>query len=111
LAEYFRYWLDNHAALRWEPKTLERYRQLADYVIRLLGEVSILDLKPGMIQEAVNALLLRGGAPTEAHPPGRPLAAKTVHSTASLLFTCLGDVARLEHIPANPVAGRRVKIA
>src|SRR6476620_10087521 len=34
LAEYFRYWLDCHAALRCEPKTLERYRQLADYVIR-----------------------------------------------------------------------------
>ena len=30
LAEYIRYWLDNHAALRCGPKTLERYRQLAE---------------------------------------------------------------------------------
>jgi integrase len=110
LAEYLRYWLDNHAALRCEPKTLERYRQLAEYLIRPIGRVSILDLKPGIIQEAVNGLLLRGGAPTEAHPHGRPLAAKTVHSTASLLFTCLGDAARLEHIPANPMADRKVKL-
>lgn len=87
LAEYIRYWLDNHAALRCGSKTLERYRQLAESLVRLLGGVSILDLRPGVIQEAVHSLLLRGGAPTEAHPDGRPLAAKTVHSTASLLFT------------------------
>ena len=68
-------------------------------------------MRPGVIQEAVNSLLLRGGAPTEACPGGRPLAAKTVHSTASLLFTCLGDAARLEHIPANPMADRKVKLA
>ena len=37
LAEYLDYWLENHAALRCQPKTLERYRQLADYLIRLLG--------------------------------------------------------------------------
>ena len=110
LAEYIRYWLHNHAALRCGPKTIERYQQLAESLVRLLGGVSILDLKPGVIQEAVNVLLLRGGAPTEAHPNGRPLAAKTVHSTASLLFTCLGDAARLEHIPANPMADRKVKL-
>jgi len=110
LAEYIRYWLDNHAALRCGPKTLERYRQLAESLVRLLGGVSILDLRPGVIQEAVNVLLLRGGAPTEAQPDGRPLAAKTVQSTASLLFTCLGDAARLEHIPANPMADRKVKL-
>jgi integrase len=96
--------------MRCGPKTLERYRQLAESLVRLLGGVSVLDLKPSVIQEAVNVLLLRGGAPTEAHPNGRPLAAKTVHSTASLLFTCLGDAARLEHIPANPMADRRVKL-
>jgi hypothetical protein len=64
LAEYFPYWLDRHAALRCQPKTLERYRQLACYMIRLLGSIPILDLKPGLIQEAVNLLQLQGGAPT-----------------------------------------------
>jgi integrase len=110
LAEYLDYWLDNHATLRCQPKTLERYRQLADHLIRLLGHISIRDLRPGAIQEAVNWLQLRGGVPTNAHPEGRPLAAKTVHSTASLLFTCLGDAARLEHILANPMADRKVKL-
>jgi integrase len=110
LAEYFPYWLDRHAALRCQPKTMERYRQLADYMIRLLGTIPVLDLKAGMIQEAVNLLLLEGGAPTKDHPRGRPLAPKTVHSTASLLFTCLGDAVRLEHIPANPMADKKVKL-
>jgi len=110
LAEYLDYWLENHAALRCQPKTLERYRQLAEYLIRLLGHISFRDLRPGAIQEAVNCLQLRGGVPTNAHPQGRPLAAKTVHATASLLFTCLGDAARLEHIPANPMADRKVKL-
>jgi hypothetical protein len=96
LAEYLDYWLDNHAALRCQPKTLERYRQLAESLVRLLGHISIHDLRPGAIQEAVNWLQLRGGVPTDTHPQGRPLAPKTVHSTASLLFTCLSDAARLE---------------
>jgi integrase len=110
LAEYLPYWLERHAALRCQPKTLERYRQLSDYLLRLLGSIPILDLKPGIIQEAVNLLQLQGGAPTKDHPQGRPLAPKTVHSTASLLFTCLGDAARLEHIPLNPMADRKVKL-
>jgi len=108
--DYWLYWLDNHAALRYQLKTLERYRQLAEYLIRLLGHISNYDLRPGAIQEAVQWLQLRGGVPTNAHPQGRPLAVKTVHSAASLLFTCLGDAARLEHIPANPMAGRKVKV-
>lgn len=71
----------------------------------------MLELRPGLIQEAVNELQLRGGAATQAHPEGRPLAAKTVHSTtASLLFTCLADATRLEHIPANHMACRKVNL-
>src|SRR5215471_11343991 len=62
LAEYIRYWLDNPAALRCGPKTLERYRQLAGSLVRLLGGVPIVNLKPSVIQEAVKVLLLRGGA-------------------------------------------------
>jgi hypothetical protein len=70
LAEYLDYWLDNQAALRRQPKTLERYRQLADNLRRLLGHISIRDLRRGAIQEAVNWLQLRGGVPTNAHPQG-----------------------------------------
>src|SRR4051812_23971372 len=41
LAQYVTYWLDDHAALRCQPKTIERYRQLAEYLIRQLGHISI----------------------------------------------------------------------
>jgi hypothetical protein len=78
LAEYLPYWLERHAALRCQPKTLERYGQLADYLIRLLGPVPILDLKASLIQDVVNRLRTRGGAITKEHPEGRPLSAKTV---------------------------------
>src|SRR5262249_3180410 len=97
LAEHFPYWLDTPAALRCQPQTLQRYGELASCMVRLLGSTPILDLKAGMIQEAVNQLQLHGGAPTKEHPQGRPLAVKTVHSAATLLSTCLGDAARLEH--------------
>jgi integrase len=110
VGEYLKYWLDNHAAPRCQPKTLERYRQLADNLTRLLGGVSLLDLRPAIIQDVINVMQVRGGAPTKAHPEGRPLAPKTVHATASVLSTCLGDAARLEHIPANPMGGRKVKV-
>ena len=36
--EYIRYWLTEHAARRCAPKTLERYRELAEYLVRQLGE-------------------------------------------------------------------------
>jgi hypothetical protein len=60
----------------------------------MLGHISIRDLRPGAIQEAVNWLQLRGGVPTDTHPQGRPLAPKTVHASASRLFTCLTVVGR-----------------
>ena len=91
LAEYIRYWLDNHAALRCGSKTLERYRQLAESLVRLLGGVSILDLRPGVTQEAVNSLLLRGGRPprlirTDGHLRPRP--STRPHHCYSLLRRC-----------------------
>lgn len=64
LAEYLGYWLDNHAELRCQPKTLARYRQFAEHLIR--------DLRPAAIQKAVNWLQLRGVVTANAHPRGRP---------------------------------------
>jgi len=73
-------------------------------LIRLRGSVPILDLKPGLIQDAVNRLRTRGAAITKECPEGRPLSAKTVRSIATLLYSCLADAVRMEHIPANPMA-------
>jgi integrase len=110
LREYLTYWLETHAALRCTPKTMERYSDLSAYLARQLGSIRLCDLKTAQIQDAVNRLKTRGGAITKAHPHGRPLAAKTVRSIATLLYTCLGDAARLEHIPMNPMGDKRIKL-
>jgi integrase len=110
LSEYLPYWLDTHAALRCAPKTMERYRDLSAYLARQLGTIRLCDLKTSQIQDAVNRLKIRGGAITTDHPQGRPLSAKTVRSIATLLYTCLGDAARLEHIATNPMGDKRIKL-
>jgi integrase len=110
LAEYLAYWLDTHAALRCAPTTMQLYRILAGYLVRHLGKIRLCDLKTARIQELVNHLRLRGGEPTKEYPDGRPLSAKYTHAIASLLHTCLIDAVRLEHLPANPMAARKVKL-
>jgi integrase len=110
VSEYLNYWLDEHAALRCSPKTLEEYCGLAKYLREHLGAVRVCDLKAAAIQEVVNRLQLHGGMKTEEHPVGRPLSPKRTHAIASLLHTCLADAVRLEHLPINPMADRRVKL-
>jgi integrase len=110
VCDYLSYWLDMHAALRCSPKTMEEYRGLAKYLARDLGNVRLCDLRAPRIQEFVNALQLHGGVPTKKFPKGRPLSAKRSHAAASLLYTCLGDAVRLEHLPMNPMADRRVRL-
>jgi hypothetical protein len=63
--KYLTYWLDNHAAPRCQPKTLERYGQLADNLTRLLGGVSLLDLTPAIIQDVINVMHLRWRCPNQ----------------------------------------------
>ena len=96
--------------MRCAPTTMQLYRILAGYLVQHLGETRLCDLKAARIQEAVNHLQLRGGARTKTDPDGRPLTPKYTHAIASLLFTCLSDAVRLEHLPANPMADRRVKL-
>jgi integrase len=108
--DYLGYWLDMHAALRCSPKTMEEYRGLAKYLVRDLGDIRLCDLRAPKIQEFVNALQLRGGVPTQTFPKGRPLSPKRSHAAASLLYSCLADAVRLEHLPMNPMADRRVRL-
>jgi integrase len=110
VSQYLEYWLDAHASLRCSLKTMEEYRGLAKYLARDLGDTRLCDLRAAKIQEAVNALQLHGGITTKDFPKGRPLSPKRTHAIASLLYTCLADAVRLEHLPAHPMADRRVKL-
>jgi integrase len=104
LAVYLQHWLDNHAAMRCAPGTMENYRGLAKYLVKHLGTIRLCDLKTVQIQEFVNMLQLHGGVRKG------PLSPKRVHATASLLFSCLSDAVRLEHLTVNPMADRKVKL-
>src|SRR5438552_1542510 len=60
LADYLRAWLDNERDL--QPKTLERYRELAEQqIIPHLGAIVLQDLRPAQIHEWHATLLKRGG--------------------------------------------------
>jgi integrase len=107
--KYFAYWLQEHATRRCAPKTLERYRELGDYLIRQMGDAHLNEMTTAKIQEAVHRLSDHGGRRTDAHPGGRPLAPKTVRHIGTLLYTVLSDADRLGvlKIP-HPMANRRV---
>ena len=94
-AEYINYWLDEHASRRIAPKTLERYREFAAYLIRHLGETRLNDLTTAQIQRVIHNLQDHGGMVTKEHPAGRPLAAKTVRHLGTLLYTSLAEADRL----------------
>src|ERR1039458_6405945 len=85
--EYIRYWLTEHAGRRCAPKTLERYRELSEYLIRQLGETHLNNLTTAQIQRAIHRLEDCGGRVTTDYPEGRPLAAKTVRHIGTLLYT------------------------
>jgi integrase len=87
---------------------MEEYGGLAKYAIRDLGNVRLCDLSTSKIQDFVNTLQLHGGVPTKTFPKGRPLSPKRSHAAASLLYTCLADAVRLDHLPKHPMADRRV---
>lgn len=110
VSEFLDYWLSQHAALRCAPKTLERYHDLARYLKRAIGTIGIADLKTAHIQEALNRLQLHGGITTKEHPEGRPLAGKTIRSIATLLHGVLADGVRLEILPVNPMADKRIRL-
>jgi Phage integrase, N-terminal SAM-like domain len=67
VGDYLRAYLDN--ALSLSPKTLERYRELADrQVIPHLGDVKLQKLRPEMIEQWHAALLVTGLAPRTCSP-------------------------------------------
>jgi hypothetical protein len=105
---FFTNWVDEHAARRCAPKTIERYRELGRYALKHIGAVPIKDLTTMQIQQTIHRLEDAGGAITKEHPQGKPLSAKTVRHIGTLLHTCLGDAVRLGHLAVNPMADHRV---
>ena len=109
--KYFSNWIDEHAARRCVPKTIERYRELGRYLVREIGATPLNGLTTAQIQRAIHNLEDHGGAKTKDRPNGRPLAAKTVRHIGTLLYTALAEADRLGYLTIpHPMANRRVKL-
>ena len=103
--EFFARWHGESVARQdWEPKTAERYQELAQYAIKLFGDVPLDKLTAEQLATAVNRLQDRGGQVTKTHPYGRPLAPKTVRHIAFLVQGCLEQALDWDIIAKNPMS-------
>jgi integrase len=107
VAEYVRGWLDSARDLA--PKTLERYRQLAEQqIVPYLGATAMQKLRPAQIHDWHGILLKSGGK------DGKPLSARTVGHAHRVLHGALERAMRLEIISRNvahPVRPPKVESA
>lgn len=76
-------WLKEHAESKCSAKTVERYRQLAEYAYPHIGAVRLQDISVLMLQRVFNKLKESGGRNRKTKK-SRPLSAKTVRHIAGL---------------------------
>jgi integrase len=100
VAEYVRAWLATERDL--SPKTLERYRQLAEQqIVPHLGTVMLQKLRPVQVHDWHATLLSAGGA------TGKALSARTVGHAHRVLHRALERALRLEIIGRNVASAVR----
>jgi integrase len=100
-AAFFERWHKEVVLRGLAPKTAERYGELAQYAIRLFGDVPIDRLTTEQLQADVGRLLDHGGRVTKSHPKGRPLAPKSVRHIAFLVQGCLDQAVDWEYLTKN----------
>ncbi len=103
-AAFIEEWLKEHADRNCTPKTVERYRQLAKYILPHIGATRLQDLSALMLERVFNRIKDAGGWDRKAKA-ARPLSAKTVRHVAGLLHVALSTALRWKLIKANPVDG------
>ena len=106
-AAFMHEWLREHAAKHCEPKTTERYRQLAGYVLPHLGSIRLRDLSTLTLERVYNRLHESGGQTKrrlkkgeEAQPA--PLSARTVKNIADVVRSALNTALRWKLLKVNP---------
>jgi len=103
-AAFFDEWVKEHAQRNCAPKTVERYRQLAAYILPHIGAAKLQDLSALALERIFNHLKDAGGWNRKAKT-ARPLSAKTVRHIAGLVHVALDTAIRWKLLPANPVNG------
>jgi len=96
LAEFF----TEHGAKSLAPKTLQRYREMADYLDADLLAMPISSIKPLHLSREWNRLLTSGGRGRKA---GKPLSRKTVRNIAGLVSSAYTRGLRWGIAEVNPV--------
>jgi len=103
LGQWVEKWIETYAVQRCQPKTLERYRQLAQYVISAESPIAPVSATPlsalthREIEPALYALLEAKGKRREH------ISARTVRQVAGLVNVALNKAFRLELIQVNPM--------
>lgn len=102
--EWLGKWLDHYAIHTCQPKTMERYRQLAAYITSATeGEIAVLANLPLSaigrkdVKQALFALLRLKGKRREHLSP------RTVRHVAGVLSAALSEAVDLEMLQANPM--------
>jgi integrase len=100
LAEFFSGWMDEYARRKLGRKTVERYAQLADYVLPHLGHIALAKLDLYAFEKIFDGLATTPGK------RGKPLSAKTIRSIASVFQGAFKRaVERYKILTENPVKG------
>lgn len=94
LGDWLTHWLTTVISASVRQVTLDQYNYLANaYVLPLLGDVRLCDLKRGVIQEWVQELI------------GRALSPSTIRLASSVLHNALEELVTRGELPANPAKG------
>jgi integrase len=104
VGEWLEQWLDTYALDRCQPKTLERYRQLAAYVLKTssgepaaLAQTPLADVTHQQLEATFYGLLKAKGKRR------KHISARTVRHVAGLLNVALNKAFKLEFIQVNPM--------
>ena len=104
LASWLTRWIDTYAVHTCQPKTLERYGQLAKYItdaaageIGTIAQTPISALKHVQLEAGLRALLKQKAIRREH------ISIRTVRHVAGVLQVALNEAFRLDLIPVNPM--------
>lgn len=104
LGDWVRIWLRDYAPQRCAPKTIERYHQLAGYLLNAsegeparLAATALVEADHVIVESALYALL-RMPAKRRAH-----LSPKSIHEIAGVLSVSLNKAFRMGKINVNPL--------
>lgn len=112
LSAFFEQWIEQEIRLgrKCQPKTIERYKELAGYMLRKIGATPLNQVGTMAIRIALNELQEHGGRKTEEHPDGKPLAPKTVREIAFILHNCMETAIEWGLITKSPMDALKKKL-